>query len=305
MEDLIYQVIKYLPLKDIYCLDKSTKISKPYLLQYISNRSINNIDIKLKNIFKDKYDIFNKLLIESGSIISGSFVLQNLLNEYWDESDIDIYVPYNNKLLDKNFKPTSQLDKFLLENYKLENSLCSNSYYILIEKVETIKNYMVGGKKIQIILVKNIQQNEFKDYINNNFDFDICKNFYGIRKDGNKFIDIYNFDQIFEKKTEFKYSTNLPKTRITSSIVRYNKYIKRGIIFDKIDTTKTFEDFIQKDKHRYRIIYIKWSKYIYMGKDHVIDCGIDNCICKFCNVLHTHDYGTIYILKKNLKPIDS
>ena len=50
------------------------------------------------NIFGDHYDVFVKIMIDNGAFISGSFIIQCILNEDWsvlnEKTDIDIYVPF-------------------------------------------------------------------------------------------------------------------------------------------------------------------------------------------------------------------
>lgn len=53
----------------------------------------NTIENRLKSIFGCEFDNFLLSLQASGAVIAGSFVTQSILDETWNDSDIDIYVP--------------------------------------------------------------------------------------------------------------------------------------------------------------------------------------------------------------------
>lgn len=53
----------------------------------------NNIDNFFRSYFGNYYDEFREEMIKNKAIISGSFILQTILNEKWENSDIDIYIP--------------------------------------------------------------------------------------------------------------------------------------------------------------------------------------------------------------------
>jgi len=54
---------------------------------------INKINARLEKIFGDRLSDLKKLMQKLMCIISGSFVLQCMLDEEWRGSDIDFYVP--------------------------------------------------------------------------------------------------------------------------------------------------------------------------------------------------------------------
>ncbi len=63
------------------------------------------------------------------------------------------------------------------------------------------------------------------DFIFKNFDFDICKNIYH-RENNNDNIVIHNIKDVLTKQTTFKIGT-----RFGSSVLRCEKYMKRGFTF--------------------------------------------------------------------------
>src|SRR5687768_4105945 len=90
--DIINVIMGYLPIDDIYKIrDSLTSIeSRDSLDGYIDKICLKRVldrlhELRLSNEFLSA-------LRESKGIISGSFILQGLLNEKWSESDIDIFV---------------------------------------------------------------------------------------------------------------------------------------------------------------------------------------------------------------------
>src|SRR5437762_2456462 len=78
--------------------------------------AVKSIDNKLEEIFQDDMGEFKTLLAESKAVISGSFIVQCILGEFYEDSDIDIYVPVKNVNLQlKRNDPITELEKFLLD----------------------------------------------------------------------------------------------------------------------------------------------------------------------------------------------
>src|ERR1700722_4295200 len=87
-----YVIIKYLYPIDLYNLCLTNKKFNMMLKNKIKKSIISEIENRLKNIL-DNFLEFQEFLNKSSSIISGSFIIQCILGEYWNNSDIDIYVP--------------------------------------------------------------------------------------------------------------------------------------------------------------------------------------------------------------------
>lgn len=63
-------------------------------LYYVFKASvINKIDNFFRDYFGPHYDTFREEMIQNKAVISGSFILQAILGEKWENSDIDIYIP--------------------------------------------------------------------------------------------------------------------------------------------------------------------------------------------------------------------
>ena len=151
-----------------------------------------NIKSKLQKIFDDKFLIFKKLLMESGSIISGSFLVQCILNVVWNNSDIDIYVSNDNYKM---------VIDFFEKNYKKIKS--NNEINYNDKEIISTEKFIVNNKSIEIIKLSS-SNDKIHDYIINKFDFSICKNEYYVDKKGKNKLYVYDIDGIKNKKLIIK-----------------------------------------------------------------------------------------------------
>jgi hypothetical protein len=206
-------LIKYFGLVDVEYLHLKTKEDEIYekLLTYkyispeISFTEQNPEEIE-KRIISSCIDFvgLNKLLIETNSIISGSFVTQCLLNEDYLGSDIDIYVNSRETLLKfKNF-----FCSYLGDDGRYFWSLGSH-------------HIEFGDTKINLIFINCENFNGWEDFVINNFDFSFCMNFY----DG-KFI-YFNIETIGKQSKLYN-----SKGFNTNNYNRILKYIERGFFID-------------------------------------------------------------------------
>ena len=222
-----------IPTLYLYNLKLCNKFWNKYItLSMMTESIINEINTRLSLIFKDKYDDFNKILDNTKAVISGSFIIQCILGEYWENSDIDIYFPTtNNKKYSTNCNnPYYELEKFLYETVKFE----VNESYSAISRyksdqsngklnIEYVRNYDTVINSIQVIQAKvDNNHDKMNEFIHETFDFDICKNVYYIN-DRKACLKILKLNDILNKVTEFKIGY-----RVGSSIQRCEKYKKRG-----------------------------------------------------------------------------
>ncbi len=191
---------------------------------------------KLDSLGHNGKDICS-LLIPDKTVISGSFCLQVLTNESYDNSDIDIFTfdskPFEEYLLSHSYKVND-------DPYQNKNFTPYNQRITAINKVTT---YIKNDSKvpIQVILInnllidkinpKNITHDSMNQYISNYFDLDICKFIF----DGT---NVINYDEyiIKNKKCTFSFSTCLRKeAQICATWFRIKKYTERGF---NIEVTK-------------------------------------------------------------------
>lgn len=231
--DIINEIMTYLHPIDIYHLKSSCLFfynldMKKYIIDKINER--------LFEIFGDRLSDFKQCLKNTGAVISGSFLLQCVLNERWEGSDIDIYVPIigNNISRIEGGYIKSALDDFMHYEMKLDGSH-DNYAEEINNNIKWVRNYRKhfndqSSTTIQIIglyIDKNIESLQYE--IDQMFDFDLCKNIYYYN--GRDNIILSNLYDICNKMTHFKSSRLL-----RSSLERYHKYKRRGFTFKNKNT---------------------------------------------------------------------
>lgn len=205
-------------------LFKLRSLNKSYYkiitLDVIHESIIKEINNRLFVIFGDSLVIFKQLLEQKKAIISGSFILQCILGEYWIDSDIDIFCPVN---IYNNF---NFLENFLITrlNFKIKNNYQDNyGYNTRVKNFEVIKH----NDKIKIQIIELFIESNYEK-LNmhvNGTDFDICKNMFYVENNVDN-IRISALNNIFNK---------IIKSANNSGIDRCQKYYKRGFnIVDNI-----------------------------------------------------------------------
>lgn len=243
--DNLKEIIYYLDRKDLYYLSLTSKFYNE-LIQF-KQLIINTIHNRLKLILNEHYEEFMNKMIDNGAFISGSFIIQCILNEYWSHSgtDLDIYVPsINNNVREHTFDEDDEddnEDKKIYYYNEVEDFVFNIGYHIksgpgpnkmyTINKFDKDLPYITNVRTysqennldIQVISLNiNKDLNHYHDFLNG-FDFDICKNLYCPT---NNTLIINNIDNILNKTTTFN-ATSMLKL----SIARYHNYITRGFDF--------------------------------------------------------------------------
>ena len=240
---------------DLWKLKLTNKTNYTYIIySMIRQSTLNNINLRLKIIFKDKYDEFRKVMDETKSVISGSFIIQCILGEYWNGSDIDIFSPLARKLKHKTF---GKLEKFFYTDCKFE---CVEAHLIAKYQfgedkaiIKYVDEYAYdkddyNDNVLQVIKLDIKEDfNMICKFINNNTDFDICKNSYYIDNDV-EYLNIYKLMDIFNKETLFNIGNSLG-----SSIIRCKKYRERGF---NIINKMTYNQIAYKAKRDLRGLHI-------------------------------------------------
>lgn len=217
--------------KDIYVLSLTCKKFNNCFGKFLEESILNKINEELREVFGDKMVGFKKLLSESNAVIAGSFILQCMLDEYWEGSDIDIFIPVmgnypdNNVWMDKegntgyvpglsdskNYSfdnlaypiPYTSIENFLYKENVFENAIDQTPRYrslsIMEYEIICVRTYESKKYNIQTIHVKaDKTTNRINDFIHTTFDFDICKNTYSIENDIEK-INTHDENNIFNK----------------------------------------------------------------------------------------------------------
>jgi hypothetical protein len=258
-EDLVYLISEYLPITMLKDLEKafSVKIKENILI----NRFTNKIEEKLNKLFGDKYLEMKDILIKEEALLSGSFILQVIYDEEYENSDIDIYIPCKNKNYPPHpcaciDEPFTELEDFLynlphnneIPEHRTWNYGGDNHYISSNINIKYVRNYKYNKVMLQIIHVDVENKEILHENIINTFDYDICKNTYDFT---NK-IQFYKLEDVLNKKTKFKFGNNgimtysetydpdvyINISKFTDTFYRFFKYKERGIEFYSENTEK-------------------------------------------------------------------
>lgn len=200
---------------DLYNLKMSTKYHynlitysdiKYVIISNIINKLQEMIDVKINDLLKfmDKYEI----------TISGSFIIQCILNEYWVDSDVDMYT-YSSVNLNKNI--------FVNNNYTVSGYTTENEYATL--KYIKMMGVFEKHNKLKVQLIVLDTDKDIYEYVKTTCDFDVCKNIFNI-KNGKCNLQIHNLQNIMNKQISCNFlgmSCTMPTRKL--------KYEKRGFIF--------------------------------------------------------------------------
>lgn len=233
MEDiLIHNGPKFLLPLDLYKLRFTNKFYLDNItLLTIKQSILRQINLRLSSIFGDKLDEFKKLLNDTKGAISGSFIVQCILDEYWNNSDIDIYFPCPTETspdIGDFFTKVMHLKNSSYDSDEMHNNISKNNIYM-------ITNYEYNGKILQLMYMDIPYDHELLwEFIIDNFDFDFCANIYYI-DNAEECVKISKFNNIIRKTDKFSIKFESIQ-RIMASMDRYYKYTNRG--FDiSVDTT--------------------------------------------------------------------
>lgn len=225
-QDIFFHISQFSAPLDFYHFS----LTCSYHFLFYKKLIFNRINSRLRKNLKNEFNAFMQLMRECRCVISGSFVIQCILDEKWHNSDIDIYVSHENETgaTDGGY-PKSKMDDFMFNTMKYDG--CADSYGDICEtQIRWVRDYHgkgeTGNDCIQIIGI-NISKNyeSIRNFIYENFDLDICKNIYYY--DGKFNLSCLNIYDILSKQTKFNFSHSLE-----SSMHRYHKYIGRGVDFE-------------------------------------------------------------------------
>ncbi len=211
----VYNMLEHLSAKDLYSLKMSTTFHyKEIKYKDIKNMIISTIIRRLQTTTNVKIDVLLKYMEKNKISISGSFILQCILNEFWEGSDIDMYT-YKYLSLNKNV--------FIDSGYEV-SAFTTEKDYIMLGDISTIGNFEIKDKPVlQLILLDN-DKNIFT-YINTSYDFNVCKNIFYI-ENGKYMLNMQHMHDIMNKQI----SCNFLGTSCKLS-TRKLKYEERGFTF--------------------------------------------------------------------------
>lgn len=234
-DPFVYDILSYLRPVDLLTLKFASwtfykKIDKKIFYNFVA-RIMNN---RLSHIFGDRLIEFKNIMESTKCVISGSFIIQSILGEQWDGSDIDIYVTGQKIPLTIEFFLHNTMN-FTLRTL-LDNTYIKEGDKLKITSIKDFQTF--ENKRIQIICINTDNSyNSVKNYIHETYDYDICKNLYYVDK--TEHLSIYHPNDIYNKKINYDLNQENSKNNI---LIRYKKYRNRGfkIIVNNCDFSKTY-----------------------------------------------------------------
>lgn len=131
--------------KDLWLLAQTCHYyNKLIIKDTLTESLLNQINKRLYYIFGDNLSIFKEEMKNNNAVISGSFIIQCILGEYWKDSDIDIYIPRyyaDNHNLTISGNQTSSIDKFLLSFMKVSDSKWLGRYRQGREEITQVRTF--------------------------------------------------------------------------------------------------------------------------------------------------------------------
>ena len=221
-QDALFKIFDYLNDKEFRNLRKTSKYLRTTVELYTD--PLGDINYRMKQFFDDS-EMLNELLISSGSLISGSIILQTLLHtRFEEESDLDIFVSV------KSEHGVYDLICYLKkENYQRHNPIIDLTSDINdIDEIKPSEDLTYSSRfkvlnfkkkwRVQIIICCLNPA----DFIVENFALSCVKNWYGgsfISTSSKK--KLLNYESTFDN-SERELLYNIP----TINFVK--KYINRG-----------------------------------------------------------------------------
>lgn len=231
------------------CITTKNKCSY-YDLYKAHHQIMKSINKKLTDLFGDA-DKFKQTMKQTNAIISGSFLIQSILNEKYD-GDFDIFIPL-----------TPNNEHFMYQHNTFPFSLREQQYMgeYNMKLIDNIVCFIKNNQKVEFIYLNtNNNVSSLYNFINTYFDFNICKNMY--HYDGTDNIFINNLDAILSKQ-----ATITTQFNVNSIVSRYHKYTNRGFNFTNKNQL-SYKDFPYKTES-YEIIKVdpSYNHYIYYIND--------------------------------------
>ena len=175
-----------------------------------------NFSKRLKELNINEEEFIATLKSFNGTI-SGSFVLQCLLDEYWS-SDIDMYISYANAMLFKD--PTNIYKTFDTENNKVTLIKSQEKDFKKYEDILGLDKFKINKLEIDLVWIKG----DYEPYIYEKYDFDFCKNYY----DGDN-VYVHDWNAVIDKKS---FSKKYTKNNKIFTIIKNNQYDQNECMFN-------------------------------------------------------------------------
>jgi hypothetical protein len=267
---------------------------KKYSKDFVIISGLKNKMIERINEFECDGKKISKLLYGvDNCVMAGSFPLQVLLGEKYENSDIDIFISNSDNKYNFDFyydKISSDLEMYCLLNSSKKTFMssyttcCRTNYgftknYTKIDpRISSVMTYSVKKIDIQFVRINfdgsEHVKNNMEVYINKSFDLSFCK----VMFDGNDFI--IHKDILVDVMNKRGKWAGIGKPSIENEAIRIEKYESRGFtITNKKDLTHKITKLLSIRK-QYPKIIDKLISADYIVNDFVVlDSGTKKLVC--------------------------
>ena len=246
-KDHLQHLCQFLDTMDIIHLGRAFPTRIPTLKPLFYTKVATKIDQLFREHFGKHYNMFVSIMEQTGTCVSGSFVLQMILlnREYtWDHSDIDFYTPNNGrpswaKYIHESHNPYlfndmenffhyvhrwvgsfdgayDNVDIDMVREYHTTHTTTQNTLSCIEQKFESF----------QVISLTNARnQGDVFNFIKNAFDFTMLMNIFYYDNRGHPNVMVNDLKSVLQKRIIFNNNV------LTHTVERTLKYIKRGFTF--------------------------------------------------------------------------
>ena len=223
-------ILQFLPgVPELWALSKCSKTlrlhyeKKEYVL-FILKR---NMKILLQPFHLSFDHLLSFFRIQRGTVLSGSSILQVYTGEFWESSDLDIYVPYKAN----RFKMHCNRIMHLVPTCEFLSIVNPTKFYNMTTHQAMVEVDRPNGKKIQFIFHETLLSSTERIGLSivQTFDLTMLQNFF----DGKRWRAKY-FNHIVQRIMEFSpKACNSVIYLGIKNIIRIKKYQSRGYTFIK------------------------------------------------------------------------
>lgn len=173
----------------------------------------------MMDVLKLDHDFFMDELSKYSGVISGSFMMMNVLELPMECNDIDVYIfekDYENRTKTDNYNTMSHIfhpfEQWMINKYRCDH--VQKESYLFVDGIIYSRTYKTRYIDINVIILSEPCIDQI-----NNFDLDCCKICY----DGTD-IKIYDPDNLFSYKTHVRYNKCSSKNLAIGSVPRSNSH---------------------------------------------------------------------------------
>ncbi len=215
--DVRNEIISNLDRKELYYLSMTSKFYHNFV--QFNKLIINTIKQRLKNEFGEHYDSMTQLMKRNNVFLSGSFIIQCILDEDWTsytnqhlDSDINFFQSRVNHNVRKRYDGeiyVSDIENYIYDimfykdSVELYNIPFTTHHPILYHIIQDVYYFHDIDQAKKVIQMTTLDTDEYYKFICNRVDFDICKNIYYNDK-----LIINDIDAILNKQIIFKNTFN-------------------------------------------------------------------------------------------------